>query len=317
MSFEFEVFRVDTSAYQKDNYGKKEKELLEKIPGISYVNSWDGDGSRPSILITNSFTEMKQLKENGLDSVNLIIHPNSGYDNFDPEFVSGVDFPIVAGNPIRANSVANYILSALFSHLAPIPNQTTWDKKRSWNRSILSEKKVLLIGHGHIGSIVRKSISHMVKKLEIFDPYKNMPNLSVQDVDIVILASSLNPTSRHIINKQILDHLSDDFLLINGARGSLVDIDALVTTLKDRPNAHAYIDVFENEPAELEKYQDIPNITTTSHIAGVYNELDREILNFVKSIVEDFVSNYPNIEQFKEKYKNQLLSNRLQNGFLI
>lgn len=307
------VKRISTSPYFKESFAKLEKDSIEqKAEAIVLpLNS----ETPTDILITNTHTILENISLNDYNHCKLMIHPNSGYDNFHTDFVKKAPFPIVIGNPIRAHAVTNFILSALLSHFSPIPKETTWNKTRKWERRLLSELNVLIIGMGHIGSLLKESLTPIVGNLSLYDPYLKNDALDLKKIDVVIPVCSLNKKNHHLINRNFLMELNEDFLLINASRGALVKTDDLIDVLKLRPRAFAILDVFEKEPADFELFSTLANIQLSSHIAGVYSNIDSATASFVASVIFDF----QNLEDqsFKEKYKHVLLKNRLQEDFLI
>lgn len=268
------------------------------------------------ILITNTHTDVSQISKDQLEACRLMIHPNSGYDNLTAEFIKQADFPVVIGNPIRAQAVVNYILSALYSHYSPIPNESRWNESRKWPRKLLSELSILILGQGHIGTLLSACLTNLAASVHIFDPYKGFNTLSLKNIDVVIPACGLNKFNHHLINNEFLSQLNRDFLLINAARGGLVNTQDLLGILKARPEAFAILDVFEKEPAELSVFSDIKNIKVSSHIAGVYKNIGSATANFEAEVINDFrVLDLPN---FEKKYSSMILKNRLSpDGFLI
>jgi D-3-phosphoglycerate dehydrogenase len=310
-----QIIRLNISSYQGDNFYQREAELFSDIPNVEYVRSWNGYS--PTILISNTHTDFQKLDRKLLEHTRLIIHPNSGYDNFSVEFIKDKGFPVITGNPIRANAVSEYILSALYNHFSSINNQETWDKTRTWNRKRLKDLKIQIIGYGMIGRILEKSLLPIVDKVFISDPYQDKNEVNYSEADVILLACSLNPTSYKIINEKVLSLLSSEALIINAARGGLIDQHALLKYLKNNPNSHAVLDVFESEPFNESDFIGIPNLIKTSHIAGVYRELNQELLNYEKEVVLDYLNKAYEVEYFSNKYQGLILQNRLQKDFLI
>jgi D-3-phosphoglycerate dehydrogenase len=268
------------------------------------------------ILITNTHTNIEQISDGDKAHCQLMIHPNSGYDNLTAELVASVDFPIVIGNPIRAQAVTNFILSALLSHYSPVPHVTSWDKTRKWPRLLLAELNILVIGMGHIGSLLKNSLIPLANTVNVYDPYQHHTDLDLKNIDVVIPACSLNVKNLHMINREFLLQLKDDFLLINAARGDLVNTEELIEVLKLRPRAFAILDVFEKEPCDFSLFSSLTNISLSSHIAGVYANIDQVTANFVARVIADFSELSP--EEFDQLYESMLLKNRLHaDGFLI
>ncbi|MBC7541028.1 MAG: hypothetical protein H7281_19575 [Bacteriovorax sp.] len=310
----FSVKRISSSPYFSKDFSTLEQETIYNLTGSDMLPL--NSNELASVLITNTHTDLATISEEQLEMCQLMIHPNSGYDNFPAEFVSKVKFPIVIGNPIRANAVANYILSALLSHYSAIPNEMTWNEERKWPRRLLSELNILILGYGHIGSILRESLVPLVAGVRIFDPFAGFPNLDLHNIDVLIPICSLNIKNRSMVNKAMLLELKEDFLLINAARGSLVDTEDLLNVLTIRPDASAVLDVFEKEPADFSQFSQIKNIFLSSHLAGVYKKIDLTTANFEAQTIFDFMK-MENFE-FENKYKTMILKNRLQGqNFLI
>lgn len=308
------VKRISTSPYFKESFARTEKEAIEsKVDAITVLPL---NSPEPAdILITNTHTKPSQISESDLNRCQLMIHPNSGYDNLEASFIKKVKFPVIVGNPIRAHAVANYVLSSLFAHYSSIPTQHTWEEGRKWNRKLLSDLSVVILGRGHIGSLLHKSLSPLVSRLQVYDPYKGLNDLNLKNVDVVLPACGLNEKNIHLINRSFLSQLNDDFLVINAARGQLIHTDDLIAVLSERPRAYAYLDVFENEPADFSLFKNIKNITLTSHIAGVYTGIDQTTANYVADVIFDFSTMEEN--QFKAKYQSVILNDRFYNGMLI
>ena len=296
------VFRTSTSPYFPVDFNTREKATLESL-GVEMVNQFPCD-----ILITNTHTDFSTIGQDHLHSLKLILHPNSGYDNYTKAVVDSLTCDVVVGSSIRYEAVSEYILSALFNHVVPIPHHPTWEKARSFKRPLLSELKITIFGAGHIGMHLKKSLEALNVKPLMIDPFKNL-NGDFSKSDVVILACGLNFSNAHMINAEFLNKCSEGLLLINAARGELVKTEELVAFLKTHKEAFAVLDVFEKEPNDFVLFKDLKNIKTTSHIAGVFNSIDQSTLNFEKRVIEDFLK--LSTTEFKTKYDNQILSSRV------
>jgi len=297
------LIRLDASAYHDKDFFQKEESMAASFNLQYFLGAESFLSSTPLIkddsvaLISNTHTQPDQLPEELLERTALWIHSNSGYDNFVASFVAKAQFPIIVGNPIRAHAVAEYILAQLFEHFGLLKHQLLWDRSRKWERPLLKNKNILICGAGLIGSILKGSLSPLCKELHVFDPFVNLDdekNLGSflkksPTIDIILIACSLNSSSHHLIDNDILKQLSADFLLINAARGGLVDELALLTFLKDNTKARAVLDVFEAEPTPAD-YPKLPNLKRTSHVAGVSAKLDDEIITFENQILSRFLN---------------------------
>ena len=309
--------RLDISPYQRDDFRMLERNSLKQL-GVDYIQNIDEIcENKKLILISNTSTKFEGIDLFYRDNVAAIVHPNSGYDNIPEELIKKSKYPIIIGNPIRAHAVASYTLSALFQHTSPIFGRREWDNKRSWVRSPLQHMSVLLIGYGHIGKILEASVKHLVKDFHIYDPFKGYEAYPDLKWDVVLVAAGLNKTSKHMINSEFLKKLSPSALVINPARGKIIKQNDLKLFLKSNPKSFAFVDVYEKEPYDRGEFDDVFNIITTSHIAGVFNGLDDSIINFVSDTCSNIRNHGDNWPRFKNMYSDLLLENRVVNGIVI
>lgn len=332
------IIRLDASPYQRESFFRKEKEVAD-LYGLTYLYADaqhqglslplpDGYGS-PYILISNTHTKFNELPQELYDQTALLIHANSGYDNFKGSGFQKWNFPVILGNPIRGPAVTEYILGHLFEHYAYHVHQAHWSAGRHWDRALLKEQKVVIIGGGTIGKKLKEVLSPLAKVVQVFDPY--LPNEGGKVVghnfkedlhkilpgtNILLMACGLNNRNQHMIAKEELNLLAKDSLIINPARGALIKETDLISYLKDHHHANAICDVFEKEPFE-EQFAGLGNIHLTSHIAGVSRHLEDHLVSFVDQVIKDFKDATDDEEIFQKKYLNLTLKERLIDGVLI
>jgi phosphoglycerate dehydrogenase-like enzyme len=320
----FQVARANLSPYQRENFTALEKKAFESIPGISYVPLSALDFHQEIVLVTNTHTKLSELDPQMLASVKLIIHPNSGYDNWAQEKAFWENIPVVIGHRIRAQAVAEYTLGCLMNGALRLPEHKSWDKERKWDRKLLSEMTVAVVGCGHIGSKVAGTLKTLGSKVFVIDPHKQVSDYEayedwkkapLEKADAILICCGLNESSEHLISKEFLERSSSDVILVNGARGKIIDSAALRSFLKAHPKAQAFLDVFEEEPFGKDWEAD-QRTWKTSHIAGVFNNLDQAIIDFGKEVLKDFVT--LSESKFQEKYRNEILQNKFSaSGGLI
>ncbi|EPZ51433.1 4-phosphoerythronate dehydrogenase [Bacteriovorax sp. BAL6_X] len=312
-------YRPEISSYQGEAFRVKERQSLEQL-GVKCVDTpIEIPDNENVIVISTSYTDNENIVSSlKHTNIALWIHPNSGYDNFSLDFVKNATFPIVLGNEIRANAVAQFYLQSLLNHQGNIPQRHQWDQARTYNRKLLHTKKTLIIGRGPIGERLGNALETLDVNVSYYDPYENKQQNTkyfqeeLTNSDIIIMACSLNKTSHHLLNEDIFSLLKNDVLIMNAARGKLIDQQALVSFLSKNKEAHAIIDVFEKEPIEFSEFNHLSNITLSSHIAGVYKGINDAIIKFEKRVVRDYLH-----DQKLELYKTALLSSRVKGNFLI
>ncbi len=301
------LYRTGLSSYLAEDFQEKEKKIIQSL-GIQYLETIEG----ADILITNTHSDLNNYKLDDLKKVKLIIHPNSGYDNFTVAQVKDLSAPIILGNEVRAKSVATYIISCFYHAFSNPPFSKTWDKNRAWKRKSLDNISLQIIGHGHIAKIIEKSLGHLVKDISFYDPYQDAFEFNEQ-ADCLILACSLNNETRHMIDQCFLNNLNHRCVIINAARGQLIVEPELIEWLNNNPKASAYLDVFETEPKDFSIFPN--NCYKTSHLAGVDNELDLRIINFEFKVCSDWIN--LTHEQFFDKWNNVYLKHRIKGNDFI
>ena len=311
-----QVMRTHFSPYHGPQFEQIERDRLETLPGVTVVPMGQIDPKIPSVLITNTHTVLKDLPAGLLKQTKLILHSNSGYDHMKAEMDLWHEIPVVVGHEIRAQAVAEYSLSCLFEGMTQLPQHLRWVKDRTWERPLIKDQNIWVYGYGHIGKIVSETLKSLGAQVTVVDPF--VPSLkpagSHKQATVVIVCSSLNKTSKHMFNEKFFEECHPELIFINGARGKLVDEKALKGFLLTHPKAQAYLDVFESEPFD-ESWVSFPQVWKTSHIAGVHSGLDEGIIAFEEKVLKDFIS--MNELEFKQKYKHELLQNKLIQGELI
>lgn len=289
------VFRPDVSGYFSSNFRSKEKNRLEVLEQVQVI---DNPRECPEILLSSSGTNLLEFDPQVLEKLRLIVHPNSGHDNLDENLLRKYHLPVILGNSLRAQAVSEYILSCLFHRYTSLPIQVSWDKKREWNRKLLREQKTLIFGFGHIGKILYKVLSPLIPNLSIIDPlypsealpFMDSSQLNYSNYDLFIFACNLTPNNSSFFNSKIFESIKPDATLINAARGGLVHWESLLSFLKDNPYAQAYIDVFPQEPAPIETWSEFRNLICTCHTAGVYKNLEQELIEFEYKILKLYLN---------------------------
>lgn len=180
-------------------------------------------------------------------------------------------------------------------------------------------KTLGLIGLGRIGSAVARRASGFDMKVLYFDERRLSPEeeakLGVEfatkeqilkEADFISLHVPLLPSTRHLISEKELNMMKKTAILINTARGPVVDEVALVKALKDGVIAGAGIDVFENEPELAEGFKDCYNAVIPPHIASASVETRTKMAtmaasNLVQMLKGEVPTNIVNPEVYEKK----------------
>jgi len=156
-----------------------------------------------------------------------------------------------------------------------------WDKATHQGLE-LNGRTLGLIGIGVIGSRVATVAAAFGMHVLAYDPYAShapagvtlcVLNAVLADSDVVSLHCPLTPENRHMINRESLALMKEGAILVNTARGGLIDQQALLEAVQSRKLYAVGLDVFEGEPlAAGHVFSGVPNVVLTPHVGGVTND---------------------------------------------
>ncbi len=310
------IFRPHYSSYWPTNYRDLENNNYQNMPLKKISGQEDfPKQAAPWILLSNSQFKKEFVPTDWWQSLALIIHSNSGHDSLDVvrEEINKKSIPVILGNELRQKSVVQYYLQCLMDAWGEIPWKQEWDKRRQFERTLIWRKKILIYGNGHIGKLLASILTLLGAEVFSIDPlYPTLPKFEgdLKNIDAVLLCCSLTDSSYHLVNQVFLEKFSENLVIINAARGKVICEEGLISILKRRPNWKIFLDVFEKEPADFQKWPkakengSVSQVKLSSHVAGVYRELPYESLKFEFDILSHFFS--LSQTSFLEKYKAQL-----------
>lgn len=204
------------------------------------------------------------------------------------------------------NGVAEFVISLILHHTRRIDAHADSVRQGGWQQSpdfsywVTPQQEVYgktlgIIGWGTIGKQVGRIASAMDMDILAFsrsrrDPLTRPDNMfawaSVDDIlkksDFVSLHCPLTDETRHLVNDRTLGLMKSSAMLINTARGPLVDEEALVRALKEKRLAAAAVDVLDREPpVDGSPLIGAPNCVVTPHMAWVAIESRKRLLDVV------------------------------------
>lgn len=211
-----------------------------------------------------------------LANVKVIQTLTAGFDNVQPSVPAEVTLCNAAGVHDDATSELAVLLT--LSVLRDMPRSYKAQQDRHWetyfSRS-LADKTVLLIGYGNVGKAAEKRLLGFGCKVipvartarDHVHAISELPNL-IPSADVVMLIVPNNSGTVNLVDAKFLASMKDGSVLVNVARGVVVDTDALMTELKTG-RISAALDVTEPEPLPAEHpLWSLPNVIITSHNGG-------------------------------------------------
>jgi len=197
----------------------------------------------------------------------------------------------------NTRSVAELVIGLAIMLMRRIPDKNKAAHEGIWNKVATGSyemrgKTIGLVGYGNIGSQVSIIAESLGLKVLFYDTEKKLPlgnavsanslEELVSESDIVSLHVPETAQTKNLINESILQHFKKGAILINHARGEVVDLDALAEHLKSGHIGGAAVDVFPWEPEKNgDKFttplQGLPNVILTPHIGGSTEEAQENI----------------------------------------
>ena len=197
----------------------------------------------------------------------------------------------------NTRSVAELVLGEILLLMRNVPQANAEVHRGVWNKSATGShevrgKKLGIIGYGHIGSQLSIIAESLGMDVYFYDIENKLPLGNAKQVrsleellsscDVVSLHVPELPSTKNLMNAERIAQLKQGAILINAARGTVVDIDALAQALKDGKIHGAAIDVFPIEPASINEefvspLREFDNVILTPHIGGSTAEAQENI----------------------------------------
>ncbi|PRM50777.1 phosphoglycerate dehydrogenase [Haemophilus influenzae] len=197
----------------------------------------------------------------------------------------------------NTRSVAELVLGEILLLMRNVPQANAEVHRGVWNKSATGSyevrgKKLGIIGYGHIGSQLSIIAESLGMDVYFYDIENKLPLGNAKQVrsleellnscDVISLHVPELPSTKNLMNATRIAQLKQGAILINAARGTVVDIDALAQTLKDGKLQGAAIDVFPVEPASINEefvspLREFDNVILTPHIGGSTAEAQENI----------------------------------------
>lgn len=211
-----------------------------------------------------------------MTSLQVVQTLTAGVDNVRGHVPAGVT--LCNGRGIHDTSTAELAVTLVLSSLRGVPGFVRAQDRHEWRQGwhpALADKRVLIVGYGAIGAAIEaRLLPFEVEVLKVartargdVRPVADLPGL-LPEADVVILVVPLTDETRGLVDAGFLARMKDGALLVNVARGPVVDTDALVEALGSG-RIHAALDVTDPEPLPPgHPLWDSPHLLVSPHVGG-------------------------------------------------
>jgi D-3-phosphoglycerate dehydrogenase len=274
-------------------------------------------------LIASGRIEVDHSVLNAAKKLKMVQRTGVGLDSIDLAALKSRQIPLYVSAGINSTSVAEHTLYLMLAVLKQAPVVFNSMRTGQWKKQLLGTechtlcgKTVGLVGMGSIGKIVARMLQAFHIKLCYYDVIRSdrgiedeihAEYLHVNELlsisDVVSLHCPLTPSTINLISTDTISLMKKTSILINTARGGLIEERALVHALESGLIAGAGLDTFEEEPLDTcSILRSMPNVVATPHIAGVSYEAFHDMMH----------SAFRNIQLFEHGEFGVMLGKRIE-----
>lgn len=241
-----------------------------------------------------------------LPKLQIICVIGAGYEQVDLPAAAARGITVTNGAGANAPAVADHTLALLLALLRDIPRADASTRRAEWNRVIspsVSGKRLGILGLGAVGLAIAKRASlgfdmpisyhSRTPREDVAYSWYDSPQHLAEAVDILVVATPGGANTHHLVDAKVLQALGAEGYLVNIARASVVDTQALVEALQQGTIAGAALDVFDDEPSVPDALKALGNTVLTPHVAGQSPEAARDTVALVLRNLQAFFAGEP------------------------
>jgi phosphoglycerate dehydrogenase-like enzyme len=257
-------------------------EAFGGLPAGLRADVWTGGDLPPSadqvefIVLPLGIAPDAIKKVTGLPRLKTIQILSAGADHVLPSIPDGITLCNARG--AHTGATAEWTVGAMIAHIRNFPRFAAAQQRQAWDPAVsdtVAGKRVLIVGYGSIGAAVESRLAGWDVTVERVARHARdgvhalgeLPEL-LPEADVVIILVPVTEQTRHLVDAEFLAALKDGALLVNAARGVVVDTDALLKELTSG-RLGAALDVTEPEPLPAgHPLWSAPGLLLTPHVGG-------------------------------------------------
>jgi lactate dehydrogenase-like 2-hydroxyacid dehydrogenase len=218
-----------------------------------------------------------------LPALEIVASFGVGYDHIDAIAMARRGVVVTNTPDVLTEEVADLALGLLLATVRRLPQAERFLREGRWLKGnfplspTLRGRKVGILGLGRIGKALARRLEASAVEIEYhgrthqpevkYRYHSTLLDLAKSCTVLIVTATGGAPT-RHLVNREVLDALGPDGILINVGRGSIVDEAALIEALRDRRILSAGIDVFDDEPRVPAELMAMDNVVLLPHVGS-------------------------------------------------
>jgi phosphoglycerate dehydrogenase-like enzyme len=278
-------------------------DLIPQLPDGVIAQVFDGVGTPSSNMDEVEFyvppytfdrNPLKLIA--GMPHIAVVQLLTAGYEHALSYIPAGVT--LCKGGKVHDTSTAELAVTLMLAALRGIPDFVRAQDRHEWKharRDSLADKKVLILGYGEIGAAIDRRLAGFevnVRRVarrarDGVHPMSALPEL-LPDTDVVVVTVPLTDETRGLVDAEFLARLPDRALVVNVARGGVVDTEALLAELKTG-RLRAALDVTDPEPPpQGHPLWTSPGLLLSPHVGGNTTAFDRR----ARQLIVDQLARY-------------------------
>ncbi|HEX2822807.1 MAG TPA: 2-hydroxyacid dehydrogenase [Streptosporangiaceae bacterium] len=282
--------------------------LMGGLPDGMTADVWTGDKHLPDsadeveVVVLPFWLSSSRLKVLAkLPRLKLIQLMSAGAEHVIPSVPPGVTLCNARG--VHDPAVAEWAVAVILAQVRQLPRflaaqrAGTWDQVRS---EPLAGQRVLIVGYGSIGEAIERMLAPFEVTVDRIARHARPGVLAMDDLpevlpkaDIVILLVPVTPATTGLVDARFLAQMHDRALLVNAARGSIVDTGALLAELRSG-RLRAALDVTDPEPLPHgHPLWSAPGLLLTPHVAGAMTTAMPRVMAMVKDQLARYAAGEP------------------------
>ena len=240
-------------------------------------------------------------------SLEFIQLTSAGYDRIPMDAVSERGIKICNARGVYSIPMAEWAMARILEHFKHLQIFVDLQRERDWTKDRalreVSGSNAAIIGAGNIGQEVAKRLSAfgvsvdgydiMLGERAFFDSVYHVDDLrsQISRYDIIILTAPHTPETHHMVNSELMGAMKKGAMLVNIARGGLVDTNAFVDVLKKRSDLFAALDVFEEEPLPPDHpLWQLSNAALSPHNSFVSDRNNERLFSVIFNNLKNYLS---------------------------
>ena len=279
--------------------------------GFETAFAWElPDAERPRVRCLLHAGEARLTPEylEGLPNLGLIAVMTAGYEGVDAPWCRARGIEVTYAGGVNADDVADHAMGLLLASSRDMHEHDRAIREGRWRledrlqpQPSLTGRKLGILGLGHIGKAIARRAEPFKLQVAWWGPRrKDSPWPMAESLlalaqasDILMVACPGGPETQGLVSREVIEAVGPEGMIVNVARGSVIDEDALIAALRTGRLRRAALDVFQAEPTPAERWADVPHVLLTPHRAGGTTEGVPNLLALALENVRLFLAGQP------------------------